>query len=468
MEEHLKCNTIRDSREKKGYFWSGLFFFIIIIFLIYNLEAKASIPILRVGIFLDCKEITLKGDQGLKIYEIPTNKTLFVQNNNKSLKITVEPQGIKINDQSFKIDQGIKVIPAGNGFLQVEDKKYRGEIEVDLHQSLLRVINIIGIEEYLYGVLKKEISPEWPAEVLKAQAIAARTFALSNMNKYIEQGYHLCATTNSQEYGGVFYEHPATNKAVNDTRGVVAVYKGEPINAVYHSDSGGCTENSEDVWSGYVPYLRSVPSEYEKTVSPPNYQWDCTLTEKEILSKLNQHGLKLNCIEEIIINEKTEAGRVKSIDIVGDNEQITLKSNDFRLLVGPKLIRSSLFTIEKKGGNTIVEIPKKSESAKATQDSNLKEKTISEILKEDREFTISELLTLLNRPKGNLKQQEVIPAEVEQTKITGDVTFTFHGRGNGHGVGLSQWGAYGMATLGYDYEAILKHYYQGIQLTKLY
>jgi SpoIID/LytB domain protein len=77
-------------------------------------------------------------------------------------------------------------------------------------------------------------------------------------------------------------------------------------------------------------------------------------------------------------------------------------------------------------------------------------------------------LTLLNRPKGDLKQQEVTPAEVEQTKITGDVTFTFHGRGNGHGVGLSQWGAYGMATLGYDYEAILKHYYQGIQLTKLY
>jgi len=467
MKKYLKGNSVRDSQEKKYYFWLGLFCLIMVIFSI-NLEVKASVPILRVGIFLDCKEITLKGDQGLEIYEIPTKKSLFVQKDNKSLKIIAEPKGVKINNQSYKINQGIKVIPTGNGFLQVEDKKYRGHIEINIHQSLLRVINVIEIEEYLYGVLKKEISPEWPAEALKAQAIAARTFALSNMNKYIEQGYHICATTNSQEYGGVFHEHPATNKAVNDTRGIVAIYEGEPINAVYHSDSGGYTENSEDVWGSYVPYLRSISSEYEEIVTPPNHQWNCSLTEQEILSKLNQQGLKLNAIEEIMVSDKTNAGRVKSVDIIGDHKKITLKTNDFRLFLGPKLIRSSLFTVEKKGGSTLIKNPKKSESTIATQDSNLEEKTISEILKEDRDFTIPELLALLNRPKGDLKPPAIAKAEVEQIEVSEELTFTFHGRGNGHGVGLSQWGAYGMATLGYNYEAILKHYYQGIQLTKLY
>jgi stage II sporulation protein D len=463
-------NNIQKSKKPRFYLLFKYIFIIVIIFLVINLKTMATIPVLRVGIFVDYKNITLKGDRGLQIYEIPTGKCLLIQKDNQSLKVAAQPQGIKINNNTFNVNKGIKVIPTGEGFVQVEDKKYRGEIEINAKKSLLNVINVVELEKYLYGVLKKEISPNWPAEVLKAQAIAARTFALSNMNKYIDQGYNICATTSSQEYGGVLSEHPDTNQAVNDTRGIVAIYEGQPINAVYHSDSGGYTENCEDVWGGYVPYLRSVPSEYESIVSPPNHHWSYSITEQEILTKILEKGWQLNYIEDIIIGEKTETGRVKAVEIVGDNgKKITLKANDFRLMIGPNLIRSSLFDVESKGGNRIEVKSKNSNSEIVKKPDENPQNTVSDILKEDRDFTITELIELLNRPKKLTEPKEIpLPAVIEVSQETVDLVVIFKGKGSGHGVGLSQWGAYGMATLGFSYEEILKYYYQGIQLIRLY
>jgi stage II sporulation protein D len=445
-----------------------LFFIFITFFLIININVYAKVPILRVGIFLDCKEVTINGEKELHIYEISSQKILFIKENNRPLKVTADTSGMKINNQLYDSIKGIKIVSEDGGLIQIEDWKYRGEIEIIADQTSLNVINVIEIEKYLYGVLKKEISPEWPEEVLRAQAIAARTFALANMNKFIEEGYNICATTNSQAYGGVNHEHPATNKAVNDTSGIVLIYQGEPINAVYHSDSGGYTENSEDVWGSYVPYLRSVCSDYEESVSPPNHCWNYSITEQEIVQKLTQQGFQLSSINKIGIGEKTEAGRVKSVDIFADNHQIfSLKSNDFRLLIGPTLIRSSLFSIDQTGDGTEESSQDKNSLDTIKQEKKLQQKSVKDILKEEKDLSISELIDLLNRPKVPEPEKVILP-EIEEKKDSGDLLFTFIGHGNGHGVGLSQWGAYGMASQGYNYEDILRYYYQGIQLTKLY
>nr|ADM95049.1 hypothetical protein [uncultured Atribacterota bacterium] len=436
-----------------------------------KMELKAEVPILRVGIFIDYKEISLKADQGLQIYEISTGKSLWTQKDNQLLKVIAESQGIKINDQSFKAKKGIRVVPIGKGYIQVEDKKYRGEIEIITEQSLLKVVNVLKLEEYLYGVLQKEIPPNWPMEVLKAQAIAARTFALFNMNKYIDQNYHICATTTSQEYGGILYEHPQTTKAVDATKGVIAVYKGKPINSVYHSDSGGYTENCEDVWGSYIPYLRSVSSEYETVVSPPNHQWTYSITEQELLTKLSQKGWQLNYIKEINITEKTATGRVKTLEILGDNgKKITLKTNDFRLLIGPNLVRSSLFTLDKKGTFSSDEKSDKIDELSKYQPTEKQEqKSVSDILKEDRDFTITELIDLLTRPKKAPENKKMnLLEDIKKEEHFSNLVFVFSGKGSGHGVGLSQWGAYGMATLGFKHEDILKYYYKGIKLAKIY
>ena len=442
----------------------------LLVFLFVTHGAVYAVPIIKVGIFLDYREINIEGDKGLKVFEISTGENLLLQKNNNTVKIVPEKQGIRINNQSFKINQGIKIMPVAGGLLQVEGKKYRGDIEIISNNSLLKVINIIELEKYLYGVLKLEISPNWPVEALRTQAIAARTFALANMNKYIDQGFNLCATANSQEYGGISCEHPATNKAVDDTRGIIATYNGNPINAVYHSDCGGSTENSEDVWGGYVPYLRSVYSDYEETVSPPNHQWDYSLSEQEIIAKLAQNDYHFNKIREIVIGEKTETGRVKSIEIWGNNnKKVTLKSNDFRLLMGPNLVRSSLFTMENRGGSRTKPITQNNELQAPNPEQEDSQKKVSDILKEDRDFTISELLELLNRPKKTPEPKESSkPQIIENNVDNAELTVVFHGKGCGHGVGLSQWGAHGMAKLGFNYEEILKYYYQEIKLAKLY
>ncbi len=466
MKQDSKLVTYGINR--KGYYLTEIFI-AMVLFSIFSLNIWAKTPVLRVGIFLDYKEVVLKSETGMSIYEIPSMKNIFIQENNHPLKIAVNHSGIEINNQLYSSIKRIKIVPGKDGLIQAENHKYRGEIEIIVNQSLLNVINIIEMEQYLYGVLKKEISPEWPEEVLKAQAIAARTFALANMDKYIDQGYNICATTISQAYGGVYHEHPATNKAVNDTRGIVAIYQGEPINAVYHSDSGGYTENSEDVWGSHVPYLRSVPSDYEEIVSSPNHRWDYSLTEQEILTKLAQRGFQLDGIDNILVGEKTEAGRAKSVEILGDNNQtINLKTNDFRLLIGPTLIRSSFFAVNKIGGDRkeiSLDDNKIDISEQVDQSSK---KSVSDILKEKRDFSISELIALLNRPKEEGEPEKVILPIVKENTESNELLFSFSGQGNGHGVGLSQWGAYGMATQGFCYEDILQYYYQGIQLTKLY
>ncbi|MDD4896706.1 MAG: hypothetical protein PHS21_08100, partial [Atribacterota bacterium] len=112
-------NNIQKSKNPRFYLQSKCIFIIVIIFLVINLKTMAAIPVLRVGIFIDYKEINLKGDKGLQIYEIPTGKSLLIQKDNQSLKVVAQPQGIKINNNSFNVNKGIKVIPAGEGFVQV-------------------------------------------------------------------------------------------------------------------------------------------------------------------------------------------------------------------------------------------------------------------------------------------------------------------------------------------------------------
>ncbi|HOF03043.1 MAG TPA: hypothetical protein PLT58_03680, partial [Atribacterota bacterium] len=144
-------------------------------------------------------------------------------------------------------------------------------------------------------------------------------------------------------------------------------------------------------------------------------------------------------------------------------------TNDFRLLIGPNLVRSSLFNMESQGGGRLEPEPQKNELpiSKPTQENP--QEDVTEILKEDRSFTISELIALLNRPKKTPEIKEKNnPKVFENNNVPSNLTIIFNGKGSGHGVGLSQWGAYGMAKLGFSYEEILKYYYQGIELTKIY
>ena len=461
------------NREKTKIFFLflGICIFSLLIFTNIVLAAEKQ-SILRVGIFLDQTETSISGDGTFKIYNLKSN-VLVSEERNRVVKLLPHDKGIEILGKGV-YSGPIEIIPVGNTKIIVmfngEKYRYRGNIEVaiDKEHRKLNVINIIGIEEYLYGVLKKEISPSWPSEALKAQAVAARTFAIFNMNKYIDKGYNICASTNSQAYGGVNHEDPLTNKAVDETRGIIMVYKGEPINAVYHSDSGGYTENSENVWGSFLPYLRSVKSKFEEKVSPPYHTWSYSINEKDLTEKLQKQGHKINSIVSIEPVKKSETGRASELVFTADNNKvINMKTNDFRSLIGVDLIRSTFFNIEVIGKES--NITEYTEDKKEIEDKEEQKESIKEILEQKKDWTIKELLELMKKNKKEReeeKEEKVLKAEI--VKSDTPLTFIFSGSGNGHGVGMSQWGAYGMTLQGSRYQDILKYYYQGINIIKKY
>jgi stage II sporulation protein D len=145
-----------------------------------------------------------------------------------------------------------------NAPVRFNEKPYRGRLEVFTNPSgSLTVVNVIGLEDYVRGVVPNELSPSYGMiEALKAQAVAARTYAVKNRNQFASEGFDLLPTTRSQVYGGLSTEHPLSTRAVEETRGMVATYKGEPINALYTSTCGGRTENVENIFNEATPYLR--------------------------------------------------------------------------------------------------------------------------------------------------------------------------------------------------------------------
>jgi stage II sporulation protein D len=164
---------------------------------------------------------------------------------------------------------GATVVPAAEGeSLSADASAYRGAVEVRAAEGgALTVINVVGLQDYLKGVVPNELSPQvFPElEALKAQAVAARTYALRNKGQFAAQGYDLCATATCQVYRGLSSEHPLSSRAVDDTRGQVATYKGVPINALYTSTCGGHTEDGANIFDEGAPYLVGVDCAPERS-----------------------------------------------------------------------------------------------------------------------------------------------------------------------------------------------------------
>ena len=193
--------------------------------------------------------------------------------------------------------------------LRFNEKPYRGRLEVftNLNGSLT-VVNVLGLEDYVRGVVPNELSPGGygALEALKAQAVAARTYAVSNRGQFNAAGFDLLPTIRSQVYGGLSTEHPLSTRAVEETRGLIATYHGEPINALYTSTCGGRTEHAENIFGGEaVPYLRgrectahaahaSLASNVIQTTRDPNNLRDAehALSARES-ALLAVHGFRL-------------------------------------------------------------------------------------------------------------------------------------------------------------------------------
>lgn len=335
--------------------------------------------------------------------------------------------------------------------IKVEDRYYRGYIMLNANRGKLDVINYISLEEYLYGVLPKEMGYSYHMEALKAQAIAARTYATKNLNKHIEEGYNLCDTSDCQTYGGKNVENSKTNEAVDDTKGMIITYNGYPIDAVYHSNSGGHTESATEIWGGDLPYLIGIPDEFSE--SYPNSRWQLKMNSEEIGHKLYNYSIDVGKVLDIIVLDTTSNGRVKELLIVGDEGEETISGDKLRTILGANTLKSTFFTISKEN---IYDKEVKIYSVDSSK--QIKRINLDDINVIDGDGNIRSIKSI----SSVITDRGVKDIDLDTTPMT--VNFIIDGKGYGHGIGMSQWGAQGMAVNGYSFEEILKYYYRGVDI----
>jgi stage II sporulation protein D len=219
-------------------------------------------PSIRVGVLPDVESISVGTDSGVVVRgRGPGEETVHV----RSLpRATFHPAGsgrLRLVETGDELELATvwPAVPAD--FLQASATSYRGVLEVrPAANERLTVVNVVNVEDYLRGVVPNELSPEaFPQiEALKAQAVAARTYALSHLGDYSARGYDVCATASCQVYRGQSSEQTLTDQAVEETKGIVATWRGRPIHAYYTSTCGGHTEDGKAIFDDNAPYLRGV------------------------------------------------------------------------------------------------------------------------------------------------------------------------------------------------------------------
>ena len=366
---------------------------------------------------------------------------------------------------------------------------YRGVIEVVRGQSKgLTAVNQVNMEDYLYGVVPCEMSASWHQEALKAQAVAARSIATFQYKRFLSRGYNLVDTTTSQVYRGVTAEDTRSNAAVDATRGEVATYNGTVAETVYSASSGGYTADAQYVWGNAIPYLKAKPDPYESEEN--HVDWTRTITTEELERCVANQGQNIGKVEGIRIEGYTTSGRVKALTILGTDGEYTVKNEATRTFFsgtneGSLKSRMYKLTPYDKGiqdGFPSMEQPPQIENSNeayimSSSNSTIldldglwieSETTVSKVQEEvyiqNGEGIINNIQMGKTNRLGNdddtrvFRNDELI-AEAPMT-VYGDITL--YGRGYGHGVGMSQYGAKGMAEAGFNYEEIIRYYYDGV------
>jgi stage II sporulation protein D len=352
--------------------------------------------------------------------------------------------------------EALTIRDAEGGPVSMGQSRYRGAVDFgNFGGAGVSAVNILSKEEYLYGVVASEMARHFHPEALKAQAVAARSYMNMRIGAHSASGYDLCDQGHCQAYRGMGQEHTAGTQAVNDTRGVVMYHNNEPINAVYFSSSGGATDDSENVWTQTIPYLRGkaelVP-EYDPRV------WSRTFTWHELTSLLAANNTSIGTANNVAITRVSPAGRVQELTITGTSGVKVLTKEEIRtffsLSTGGSL-DSRFFSIG--GGGPVVAVA----SVTVTDGRTTQTGTINDfygLSAGNASFTIRNATVFDGKNSYEYQERQAAPPAT----ASGGSGVTFSGSGWGHGVGMSQRGAEAMARHGYTYLDILNHYYTGI------
>ncbi len=369
---------------------------------LFAVAVSVSAESLRIGLigkFKDTTSVTVSCSKESQIKDasgaatvIPKEESITLLANGTGLKLIFRGQTTEFKG-SLVIESKERDSVFALSSPTCAEAKYRGQIAVSPSKSGMLLVNEIDLEDYVRGVLPSEMPSSFNLEALKAQAVAARTFAWVNRGKHSAHGYDLCDLSDCQVYLGAGCEKPSTSKATEETTGLVMSHGGKVIWAQYSADCGGTTQD------GGKPYLCSVvdrPNGSDRDFCEHNghiwtISWPVAEFER-LLAKLNPDIKRL---KSLAVVETDSAGRVKTLKVDTDKSSFTFTGTQIRRHLGLSTVKSTAFTVRIENGQVV-----------------------------------------------------------------------FDGKGFGHGIGLCQWGANGMASPPHNcaFEQILKHYYQGVQI----
>jgi stage II sporulation protein D len=384
-------------------------------------------PEVRVGLLVDTTSVELTSATGFEVTEVSGGRVVVRAAAGETLSVTAGPSGglqLSSGGQARGTAAGaVTVRPLGSGALSVGGKPYRGSALIQpASAGRVTAINLVDLEEYLLGVVPHEIGKVGAdlLEAAKAQAVAARTYAIAHRGRRSSLGFDYYATVQDQVYGGSASEHDVTSRAVRETAGEILAYRGVPIEAYYHSTCAGQTAAIDEVWNEAPrPYLVSVVDTDPATGQAydhfsSRFRWTQRWTVPQLTTILNRtladslpSGIRtIGDLVDMRVVERTPSGRVRRLRIETTNGTFT---------VGGDRVRWILMTPE------------------------------------DR---------ILNSSKFDV--QLVRGADGRITEVVAE------GGGWGHGIGMCQVGAMGRARAGQGYRTILQAYYPNTELRDLY
>lgn len=417
-----------------------IFLFLTTFFL---LTSSALAQDIRVGIVNGQRSAVIETVNGEALLEGAGEIKAFLPG--QSYLISVEQGILKINGEKISAKTFVFYPKDENAEIKVNKRSYRGAFSISILSSgnFLNVVNVLPVEEYLYGILVEEVQPLWPEEALKAQVIVNRTMAYRAIRENSQRPYDIAAI-GSQSYYGKEAEKEEITVVIDATKGLVATLQGTAIDAQSHASSGGRTE------AGARQYLQSV-LDFDQDC--PEYEWEKIFSAKDIdiVVKYAGHDIgslrgfdfsPMNIAKLDSLPDRGKSGRLKEIKIIAERGFATIPGEQFARMLG---LPSSAFDI-----------------------------AVDNIIPQSVDIPITDRY-------GNVIGVKKMPVEVR-----GNVTFPpdrpnvqrvtwaenekiiIRGRGKGSGLGFSQWGARGLALMGKDYETILAYYFPGTDVRKVY
>ncbi len=386
---------------------------------------------------------TSKSVESADIFEDPIEALLKERENASE---AVETEEAEISENTYEVPGNVLTEDGRVPYAEIAGKKYAGVLEFTKDANgKIKVINHISLDRYIKGVLPNEVYPSWENEALKAAAVATRTYTLKSIRgKHSSLGFDVCTTTCCQVYAGLTKTAESTDRAVEETKGQVLYYNGALAETVYHAISGGITESAAGAWGGSPsahPYLTVVKTPFESYHGLSRGVWQKLITIDELDALVSPSSSYRGTLTGKVVDVSYErnGGYINNMTLTDNlGNSVTLKtSSAVRSLFG-KYVYSSNFNIDRmyKGVNQSTS-------------------SLPVITANGTESTNGSSLTVITS-EGVSQIAGAVPA------------YYIDGKGYGHGVGMSQYGAQHAALEGYTYDMILSTYYPGTTLTNLY